>query len=391
MSLAVKTFRRVTDFAALAGEWDALEANQTMYLPFRSATWNALWWRHFRRQTAGVRDCLRLTTVRDAAGALVAVAPMMLTHRPARLPIRTRELQFLGADSNITELRGMLCLPGQEAAVLQALAGHFAARADWDWIQWRGLPSGETPPLGGFRVSGCVPVFHLPLPETWDALQARLSRNMKEALRKCYNSLARDKHDHQFRVLSEPGEIARALPVLLDLHARRAAVADAVPHPNVFAAPNARAFIAAFVDEMAGRGAVRLFMLSVAGTAVAMRLGFLSADHLYLYYSGYDPAWGQYSVMTTVVAEAIKWAISQGYHCVNLSTGADSSKTRWRPERTDYLDGEQPSPSWRGHLALAAMDMVRERIGPRAAPSLLPEDRGQPASVNAGFGRRRPV
>jgi CelD/BcsL family acetyltransferase involved in cellulose biosynthesis len=403
MTLVVKTFSRITDFAALASEWDALEATQTLHIPFRSSTWNRLWWKHFRRKSSGVQDCLRLTIVRDAAGALVAVAPMMLTHRPARLPIRTRELQFLGADSNVTELRGMLCLPGHETAVLEALSGYFATRSDWDWIQWRGLPGGQTPPLADFRSSREVPVFYLPLPATWEALQASLSRNMKEALRKCYNSLARDKHEYQFRVLSEPAEISHGLTRLLDMHTMRAAATGTIRHPDVFAAPHARRFIAEFVDEMAARGGVRIFALNVAGVAIAMRLGFLYGNELYLYYSGYDPAWGQYSVMTTVVAEAIKWAISQGYQCANLSTGADSSKARWRPTRVDYLDGLQPSPTWRGQLALAAMEMVRERIRPRIARRQAPsrEERDRPAATDAAAaapaaaqitaGRRKPA
>ena len=48
------------------------------------------------------------------------------------------------------------------------------------------------------------------------------------------------------------------------------------------------------------------------GQIVAMRLGFVVDDSLYLYYSGYDPLWARYSVMTTTVAEALKYAIACG-------------------------------------------------------------------------------
>ena len=102
-------------------------------------------------------------------------------------------------------------------------------------------------------------------------------------------------------------------------------------------------------------------MLCIAGEAVALRLGFVHDDELYLYYSGYDPAWGRYSVMTTVVAEAIKWAIGQGFGRVNLSTGSDVSKTRWRPSHVEYVEGVQPAAGLRGPVALAAMEMLRER------------------------------
>jgi CelD/BcsL family acetyltransferase involved in cellulose biosynthesis len=201
--------------------------------------------------------------------------------------------------------------------------------------------------------------FTLKLPKTWDELRAGLSRNMKEALRKCANALPRDGHDHKVDVISAPDEIRPALRQLIRLHALRAAADGGVLHPNVFAAQAARGFITEIVHELARRGEVRIFSLSVSGQPVAMRLGFVCASDLYLYYSGYDPAWGRYSVMTTVVAEAIKWAIQQGFDRVNLSTGSDPSKLRWRPEQLELLEGTQSSAKLRSQFALAAMELAR--------------------------------
>ena len=361
MTLTVTADTQPAAFAQLGAEWDALELGAVPRTPFQSSTWHRLWWQHFARTGAKVRDELRLYTVRDLAGSLVAVAPMMLTHRPANLPIRTRELQFLGADSNVTEIRGMICREGWHADVLTALAAHFTGHPEWDWVQWRGLPAQCPPPASGFRPTRTLQNFFLPLPQSWEALKTGLPRNMKEALRKCYNSLARDKHEYEVQVIADPADIRPAFQRLLDMHAMRSELDGTVPHINAFAAPEARSFITDYVDALAGTGGVRLFSLSIGGVPVAMRVGFVYGEELYLYYSGYDPAWGRYSVMTTVVAEAIKWAIGQGFHRVNLSTGADVSKTRWRPSHVDFLEGVQPSPRWRGQLALAAMDLVRDR------------------------------
>ncbi len=359
MRLAVDTATQPHAFQHLAAEWDALASGAVPRTPFQSSTWHRLWWKHFQRTGAKVRDELRLYTLRDPAGALVAVAPMMLTHRPGSLPIRTRELQFLGADSNVTEIRGLVCRDGCGTDVLDALAGHLAGQPEWDWVQWRGLPADGPLPGGGFRPRRHLQDFYLPLPASWDALKSGLPRNMKESLRKCYNSLARDGHIHDMQVIADPDAIRPALQRLLEMHAMRSELHGTVPHIDVFAAPEARAFIAEYIDEIASRGGVRLFVLRVAGRPVAMRIGFAYGEELYLYYSGYDPAWGRYSVMTTVVAEAIKWAIGQGYRRVNLSTGCDVSKTRWRPCHVEFVEGVQPSARWRGRIALAAMEAVR--------------------------------
>jgi hypothetical protein len=42
--------------------------------------------------------------------------------------------------------------------------------------------------------------------------------------------------------------------------------------------------------------------------------------------------------MTTVVAEAIRYAINNSFKSVNLSTWPDESKLRWRPDEVRYVD-----------------------------------------------------
>lgn len=76
-----------------------------------------------------------------------------------------------------------------------------------------------------------------------------------------------------------------------------------------------------------------MFELRVAGEVVASRVGFATGEAIYLYYSGYDPQWGRYGVMTTTLAEIVCYAIGCGLASLNLSTGDDVSKTRWRPDR----------------------------------------------------------
>jgi len=364
--------------AALDPEWAALDAALPIRMPFSSPAWSAMWWRHFRRDTPMVRDALRVFALRDAAGALKGVAPMMLTCRPGRGLLRLRELQFLGADQNVTELRGVVCREEDEAAVLAALHRHLGqVQRDWDWVQWRGLrvpdPAAVLP---GFSLGRQLVDLHMPLPGTWDALRARLPRNIKESIRKCRNSLARDGIEWTLDVITEPAALAAALDRLLALHRARSVAEGTVPHPDVFAAPAARAFIAAYTAQAAARGGACMFALRIGDEHVALRLGFLMGRDLYLYYSGYDPAWGRYSVMTTVVAGAIEWAIGQGLGRVNLSTGIDVSKTRWRPEQVTFSEGYQPAGTLRGRLASRMDRVVRGWAGRERFPGAGPAPAG---------------
>jgi CelD/BcsL family acetyltransferase involved in cellulose biosynthesis len=94
---------------------------------------------------------------------------------------------------------------------------------------------------------------------------------------------------------------------------------------------------------------------------VAARVAFLLQDELYLYFSGFDPKWARYSVMTTTVAETIKWAIQHRLRAVNLSTGTDVSKTRWSPSVLTTCSGLLVSPTRRAQLKLAfAKELARK-------------------------------
>src|SRR4051812_32548530 len=93
--LKVETIADEAALDAIAGEWARLDESVTPRLPFSSPSWSRLWWKHFRRDSLSVRDDLRVFVLRDRDRALVGVAPMMLTQRPAVGPLRSRELQFL--------------------------------------------------------------------------------------------------------------------------------------------------------------------------------------------------------------------------------------------------------------------------------------------------------
>jgi len=117
MTLRVECIDTPAAFAALDAEWTQLDARRMPRVPFGAPLWTRLWWSWFARDGGLVADRLRLYTVRDGTGALVGVAPMMLTCRPDAGLVRSRELQFLGADGNLTELRGPVCVAADEAAV----------------------------------------------------------------------------------------------------------------------------------------------------------------------------------------------------------------------------------------------------------------------------------
>jgi CelD/BcsL family acetyltransferase involved in cellulose biosynthesis len=337
MTLEVTTITTQGDLDDLAEPWRALLGRTDNDLPFVLPEWASSWWRCFRQDAPLIRDSLRVKVVRDRQGALLGILPLMLTERPPFGPVRARTLGFLGADRYVTELRAPIVDPERQGEVARALASHLLGDRSWDWIGWQGLDRESEfareldramPLQWGAAETSSV----LRLPATWDAFRAGLKRNIKESLRRCTNSLKRDGRTARLVVAEQPAEVGRALETFLSLHGMRAREVDAPVHPDRFADETPRRFLRQVCERLSARGEARVFSLLVDDEVVAARVAFQLPRCLYLYYSGYDPAFGKYSVATTLVAEAIKHAIDRGVPRLHLSMGQDVSKSRWGPE-----------------------------------------------------------
>lgn len=363
--LNVEVVTTLPAFRRLERDWTRLFEATPAKLPFATYDWASTWWTHFsRRAGLTMRDELAVRVVKDTAGEVVAIAPMMRTFRPGVGPVATRELHFFGADHNLTELRSVICAPGDGAAVYGALAEHFRETAgQHDWVYWSHVPDALAPAVEVLRTvewEAEVPNYVLPLAGDWDTFKAGLKRNVRESLRKCTNAPKRDGLEFSFRALSGVEDMPAAVDHLVRLHGARSQLEDTVKHPNVFRTETARRFFHDVARRMASKGQVRAFQLMLGDRVIATRFGFVFGDVMYLYYSGYEPELGKYSVMTTTVAEALKWAMVNGVKSVNLSIGNDVSKTRWGPQEILYRTGLVITPSLRSKAALALFDKANE-------------------------------
>jgi CelD/BcsL family acetyltransferase involved in cellulose biosynthesis len=349
MPYFVQRITRFAELQSLAAEWEEIDALSFPRTPFTSPVWNLLWWRHFREKRLWIRDELFVLTVRDEHQRLIALAPLMRTSRPAWGPLRMREIQFFGADFNVTELRGPVCRPEHRTEATRVLHGYLMeCSAEWDRLHWGGVPAEQSEALGLPPPWRSVEDYYLRLPGSWQELASGLSRNMKEALRKCYNSLKREGHAFTFHAAGRPEDVNVALNEFFRLHRARAQLADTVTHNDSFGTGRARRFLRDYAHRMAQRGQLRIFQLIIDETVVATRIGFVLGTQLYLYYSGYSPHWRKFSVMTTLTVEAVRWAIEQRLEIVNLSTGRDHAKLRWQPAVVEYTDHTLKSPASQG-------------------------------------------
>jgi len=351
-------------FDALLPEWEALDAQLFPRTPFTSPTWIRLWWQHLRRKNSLTLDEFFLHTVSDQSGKLIAVVPLMVTHKPAFGPFQFRVLQFMGTDASITEIRGVICRLQDQDAVIRALLQYFSLhQSKFDLLVWHGVRKigrmsdtlGQLDTrgqLGGLTDDNMLPCYLLDLPDSWEKLLSNLSSNMRKSIRKSYEFLERDGYKFVFRSVGRPQQLSSALERFFVLHTARSISPEMKTHlDRLTAYPRHRAMVSDFAREMADRGQLHMLQLEIEGSIVATRIAFQLGDDLYLYYSGYDPNWRKYSVMTTLTAETIKWAMKNDIKRINLSTGSDPGKLRWRPTEIEYHGGLRFAPTLRGRLA----------------------------------------
>ena len=346
----------VEGIRALTPDYEYLYRVSGNTLPFALQDWHLTWCAHFLNRNRQIQEQPLFHVLRTSAGECVAIVPLILTRR--RLgPLKVATVGSIGADPGLTEIRSSLVKPGYERLTVRAVHQSLAGVADWDWVQWNGISGAmaeamarETTPQWYAASDDYV----LDLPSSWEEFRAGLKRNVRESLRHCYNSLRRDGHAFEFIVARERGEVLQALQRFFELHALRANMARGPKHPNYFSGRPLQEFLRDICHSLAARDAVRVFQLRIGTEIVASRIGFVVGDSVYLYYSGFDPAWARYSVMTTTVAEAFKYAIAHGLTTVNLSLTGEQSKLRWRPRRVEF------------HSALVHREALSSRIACRA-------------------------
>jgi CelD/BcsL family acetyltransferase involved in cellulose biosynthesis len=364
MGVKVTTLSTVEELWNLEEEWLALLARAEADLPFLWPDWVITWWEHFRQERAVMRDSLQVKAVRRDSGELVAVVPLMATERPGVGPVRVRALGFIGADKFVTEQRAPIVDPVCESEVAGALAAHLTTAGEWDWIAWEGLkPESELAKTLGRAMDLCWNDHQvgniLHLPPSWQEFKRGFRTHLKKSVRHCYNSLKREGLTAQLDVATTQEQIAPALEIFLRLHATLSQEADPLTRFDHFGGRVARQFLVLACSRLARRNITRVFTLRIGGVPVASRLAFQLPHCLYLYRSGWDPAWRKYAVATTLVAETIQYAIDSGIRRLHLSMGEDASKSRWSPEKHRFHRAFWVRPQLSSRVALGVYSWAR--------------------------------
>jgi CelD/BcsL family acetyltransferase involved in cellulose biosynthesis len=277
----------------LTTDWAGLWGRCPAATPFQSPEWLLAWWKAFhpgRLAAAALRW----------NGRLAGLAPLYVDGRTARP---------LGI--SVSDYLDVLLEPGLPADVLPRMLEHSAG-AGWDICEWPDLPA-RSPLLDG-RATQCqvCPVAALPAHPT-----PALARN----LRRYRERLERD-GEMAFETMRSAG----ALGDLLRLHrARWTSLGGA----GMLDSPAVVALHAAAAAGFSARGWLRFYVLRRRAAAIAVLYAFACRRRLYLYLSGFDPAFARYSPSALLLHYALGQAAAENLAEADFLRGNESYKYQW--------------------------------------------------------------
>jgi CelD/BcsL family acetyltransferase involved in cellulose biosynthesis len=302
----------------LVREWEALLSRSRFRTPFHTPLWIEIWLKHFGRSLEG-----KVILFRAPEGALLAVGAFSTSPGDGG----QQGLTLLGS-TDVCDYRDLVIASGREEETFDAL-GRFFGEGPWGYLEFNGIsefsPTAQfLPPLMqsfGFQVVQEVEelALYLDLPPTWEMFLERLGSKDRHELRR---KMRRMEREASGEISGVEGSLPlfKKMEIFFDLH--RKSRKDKAE----FMSKEMEAFFRDLSMPFEERGWLNLSFLKVGGKEVAALFSFDFAGTEYIYNSGYDPQFAQFSPGIVLAAYCIRRAIDNGMASFNFLRGREDYK-----------------------------------------------------------------
>jgi CelD/BcsL family acetyltransferase involved in cellulose biosynthesis len=297
-------------FDSIYSDWKKLQANSTASSVFSSPVWSKIWWQQF-----GSGSELHLGAVKHQ-GKTIGIAPLVVKDNVA---------SFIGS-SDVCDYLDFVVEPGNEEGFFCELLDNVKAEGiiRLDLAPLRPDSTVLTnlvkvAPSQAWQVS-CSQEdvsVELDLPATWEDYLQLLSGKQRHELKR------------KLRRLDEEGELnyrhsTDASRHDVDIFLRL--FQNSRQDKAAFLTPQMESFFRAVANAMAEQELIRLNILELNKKPVAATMCFDHKDTVYLYNSGYDPAYGWLSVGVISKALCIKDSIERNKKLFDFLKGGEAYK-----------------------------------------------------------------
>lgn len=322
---------RSLDAPGLESAWNDLHRHTVGASLFASYDWCRCWLETVGRDAAA---CILLFC--DAGRQIIGLAPLCISSESG-----ARWLRFMGREQVSGDHLDLIAAPGDHARCVHALLTYVKQHAS----EFDGLLLGELHPDSLTRT--CVidwatesrlawyererrRVPYIDLPESFDALLARLSANQRYHVRRRRRGLLKQP-SARVELIQDEARVIATLEAFFDLHRRRWEL-DGLPG-NFHAAPM-QEFLRRFCTASAGLGTLRLFVLSgrqpdAASQPQAVLICFHHGSTASYFQMGWAPQCPIDSPGVILLSHSIEQAIAEGLVRYDFLRGEEAYKFRW--------------------------------------------------------------
>ena len=166
---------------------------------------------------------------------------------------------------------------------------------------------------------------------SWDVYLASLSKKDLNELRRKLRRAVDDLGAH-WQPLRTAADLRRGLEAFIALHRRSST------HKAAFMTDTMAAYFTELAALALERGELRMGILWAAGQPLSAAMGFAHGDRLYLYNSGFDPAFAHHSVGIAAVGLLLRDAADEGLALFDFLQGNEAYK---------YMLGARDHPVYR--------------------------------------------
>ena len=336
--MKVDIIRSLSEFEALADEWNELLVNSDANSIFLSWEWMISW-----LKVHSDKDII-VITVRNDSGRLTGVAPYYIAVMRFVMLIKYKTLRAIGDIESGAEYPDWIVRKGEEERALECIMNALlSVRSVWDciWMPRMAGWSGASSRMRYFCSGGGLPFHERPhifsgfvLPISASKFQLKLSKNRKQQLKRQTKKIF---HSEKVSVVgcNDDMGLDRLLNDLFELNKKRW---NEVGCKGTFEKkPREANFYRNFVPEAQKKGWLLLMGIADGRDVKAIQIGYLYNSHFHQIQEGFDPNY------TAGAGNVLRLKIIE--HCIELKAeyydflgGYSEHKRRWGAVKREGFD-----------------------------------------------------
>ena len=321
----------------LEPEWNSLLSESSSHVPFLRYEYLKAWW-----QTRGggewPQDAQVVIIAGRENGRLVGIAPLFLADwedKPSLLLLGSIEISdYLDliarpedTDAFVAALLGYLCSPDTDLPEWKSLDLYnvFESSATLAALEQAATHQGVRYICEPFR-----PSLYIPLPGDWETYLAGIDKKQRHEIRRKMRRAYAGEKPVRWYAVTEAETLDNEIDGFLALMAHDEEKAK-------FLTPTMRENFRITIRCAFEAGCLHLAFLEIGGEKAAAYLSFDYLERLWVYNSGLDPQFMEYSPGWVLLGEILKWANENGRKGFDFMRGDEDYKFRFGAQKRDVM------------------------------------------------------